>query len=330
MADLFDVKIHPMLATLQPEPFDSEDHIFELKWDGTRSVGSAAQKGAVRSETRRLYDITYGYREVHPDIGGRKAILDGEIVVMREGRPSFTGLQDREHASSPFTIRLRSKESPATYVVFAILYLDGDELLALPLMERKEILRTVVRTSERVTLSDYIEREGRAYYAAIIERGLEGIIVKRKGRRYLLGRRTRDWLKIKKRETIDAVVCGLTEGEGVREDTFGSLILGVYDGPAMRYIGRVGTGFSDDLRRDLLARCEAIRGDRLFSKEPDMTEPVKFWTRPGLVVEARFLEMTPDGMLRAPSFGRIRDDKRPEEGVFPHERDEADDRSQNS
>lgn len=330
MADLFDVKIHPMLAVLQPEPFDSEDHIFELKWDGTRALAFVAPDGSVRFQNRRLYDITYRYPEIHPDVGGHKAILDGEIVVMREGRPSFMGLQDREHASSPFTIRLRAKESPATYVVFDILYLDGKELVALPLMERKEVLRTLVRTSDRVTLSDYIEREGRAYYGAIIERGLEGIIAKRKGSRYAIGRRNRDWLKVKKREAIDAVVCGLTEGEGVREDTFGSLILGVYDGPAMRYIGRVGTGFSDDLRRDLLRRCEALRGERLFPAEPDMTEPVKFWTRPGLVVEARYLEMTPDGMLRAPSFGRIREDKRPEECVFPRADEEPDDGSQSS
>ncbi|TLZ62789.1 MAG: DNA ligase [Methanobacteriota archaeon] len=330
MADLFDVKIHPMLAALQPEPFDSEDHIFELKWDGTRALGFVSPDGSVKFQNRRLYDITYRYPEIHPDVGGRKAILDGEIVVMREGRPSFMGLQDREHASSPFTIRLRSKESPATYVVFDVLYLDGKELLSLPLMERKDVLRTLVRTSDRVTLSDYIEGQGRAYYAAIIERGLEGIIAKRKGSRYALGRRTRDWLKVKKRETIDAVVCGLTEGEGVREDTFGSLILGVYDGPTMRYIGRVGTGFSDDLRRDLLRRCEALRGERLFASEPDMTEPVKLWMRPGLVVEARFLEMTPDGMLRAPSFGRIRDDKRPEECVFPRADEASDDGSQSS
>src|SRR3989442_5458671 len=169
MADLFDVKTQPTPATVQSEPVGCEEHIFELKWDGTRAVGFVSADGAVKFQNRRLYDITYRYPEVPPDVGGRKAILDGEIVVMREGRPSFTGLQDREHASSPFTIRLRSKESPATYVVFDILYLDGDELLALPLMERKEILRTVARTSERVTLSDYIEREGRAYYGAIIE-----------------------------------------------------------------------------------------------------------------------------------------------------------------
>jgi len=330
MADLFDVKIHPMLATLQPEPFDSEDHIFELKWDGTRALAFLSPNGTVKFQNRRLYDITYRYPEIHPDVGGHKAILDGEIVVMREGRPSFMGLADREHASSPFTIRLRSKESPATYVVFDVLYLDGKELVALPLMERKGILRATVQTSERVTLSDYIEREGRAYYEAIVGRGLEGIIVKRKESRYAIGRRNRDWLKVKKRESIDAVVCGLTEGEGVREDTFGSLILGVYDGTAMRYIGRVGTGFSDELRRDLLRRCEALRGERPFANEPDMTEPVKFWMRPGLVVEARYLELTPDGMLRAPSFGRIREDKRPEECVFPRQDDDAEDRSQSS
>src|SRR5256886_10851434 len=147
MAVLFGVKFRPMLATLQPEPFVSEEHIFDLKWDGTRALAFLSQDGTVKFQNRRLYDITYRYPEIHADVGGRKAILDGEIVVMREGRPSFMGLQDREHASSPFTIRLRSKESPATYVVFDILYLDGEELLALPLMQRKEVLRTFVRTS---------------------------------------------------------------------------------------------------------------------------------------------------------------------------------------
>src|SRR5437867_5539376 len=231
MADLFDVKIKPMLAVLQEEPSASEDHISDLKWDGTRALAFVAPDGSVTFQNRRLYSITYRYPEIHPDVAGHKAILDGEIVVMIEGKPSFMGLQDREHASSPFTIRLRSKEFPATYVVFDILYLDGRELTALRLMERKGILRETVRASDRVTLSDHIEREGRAFYRAVLDKGLEGVIAKRRESRYAIGRRTRDWLKIKKRETIDAVVCGLTEGEGVREDTFGSLILGVYDGP---------------------------------------------------------------------------------------------------
>ncbi|OGS51140.1 MAG: hypothetical protein A3K65_02375 [Euryarchaeota archaeon RBG_16_68_12] len=317
MADLFDLKIKPMLAVLQPEPFDSDDHVFELKWDGTRALAFVSPDGARRFQNRRLYDITDRYPDLRVDTGGRKAVLDGEIVVMVDGRPSFNALQDREHAASDFTIRLRSREFPATYVVFDVLYVDDRDVTDLPLMERKEALRGLVRPTSNVVLSDVVEREGRAYFRAATERGLEGVVAKRKESRYAIGRRTRDWLKVKKRESIDAVVCGLTRGEGARADTFGSLILGVHDGPAMRYIGRAGTGFGDAQRREILRACEALRGERPFPAEPDMTEPVAFWTRPALVVEVRFLEMTEEGMLRAPSFARIREDKRPEECVFP-------------
>src|SRR3990170_2619386 len=216
MADLFDLKIRPMLATVQPEPFDSEDHVFELKWDGTRALAFLSPDGRLKFQNRRLYDITHRYPDLAIDLRGRKAILDGEIVIMVDGKPSFMGLQHREHASSEFTIRLRAKELPATYVVFDVLYLDGKDLTSLPLMERKAILQDLVHPTDHVVLSDVIEREGRAYFRAVLERGLEGIIAKRKASRYALGRRTRDWLKIKKRETIDAIVCGLTEGAGVR------------------------------------------------------------------------------------------------------------------
>jgi len=317
MADLFNVKIKPMLATLRTEPFDSEDHVFELKWDGTRALAFVSPDNTHRFQNRRLYEITYRYPELGIDLHGRKAILDGEIVVMVGGRPSFPGLQDREHASSPFTIRLRAKDLPATYVVFDVLYLDGRDLTPLPLMERRAILNDLVQPTDRVVLSEMIEREGRALFSAVLERGLEGIIAKRKTSRYQIGRRSRDWLKIKKRETIDAIICGLTEGEGVREDTFGSLILGVHDGAAIRYIGRAGTGFSDAVRREILGMAVPLQGARPFSKEPNMTEPVKLWMRPSLVAEVHYLELTNDGFLRAPSFHRLRLDKRPEECVFP-------------
>src|SRR2546428_14167211 len=124
MADLFDVKIHPMLAALQPEPFDSEDHIFELKWDGTRALAFVTPDGSVKFQNRRLYDLTYRYPQIHPDVGGHKAILDGEIVVMREGGPSFMGLQDREQGASPFTIPLRATDAPANYGAVDVLHLD--------------------------------------------------------------------------------------------------------------------------------------------------------------------------------------------------------------
>jgi len=317
MADLFNVKIKPMLATLRTEPFDSEDHVFELKWDGTRALAFVSPDNTHRFQNRRLYEITYRYPELRIDLHGHKAILDGEIVVMVGGRPSFPGLQDREHASSPFTIRLRAKDLPATYVVFDVLYLDGRDLTPLSLVERRAILNDLVQPTDRVVLSETIEREGRALFSAVLERGLEGIIAKRRQSRYAIGRRTRDWLKIKKRQAIDAIVCGLTEGEGVREDTFGSLILGVYDGGDLRYIGRAGTGFTDEVRREILARAEPLRAERPLKEEPNMTEPVKFWMRPGLIGEVYYLELTEDGMLRAPSFHRLRTDKRPEECIFP-------------
>jgi len=315
MADLWDLKIHPMLAVLSEEPFDSDDHVFELKWDGTRALCFVDGESR-RFQNRRLYDTTGRYPELEVHTQGR-AILDGEIVLMRNGRPSFIALQEREHATKPLDIRLRSRQSPATYLVFDILYLEGRDLTHLPLTERRAILAETLDPSGTVSLSEPIEREGRAFYRSVLDRGLEGIIAKRKTSRYHIGKRSRDWLKIKKRTTLPCVVAGLTQGEGNRADTFGSLILGMYDHGAMRYVGRVGTGFDDATRREILARCKALEGPRPFSEEPDMTEPVAFWMRPGLVADVHFLEMTRDGMMRAPSFGRLRLDLPPEASSFP-------------
>ena len=315
MADLWNLKIHPMLAVLSEEPFDSDDHVFELKWDGTRAL-CFCDGDSRRFQNRRLYDTTGRYPELVVHTRGR-AILDGEIALMRDGRPSFIALQEREHLTKPLDIRLLSMQSPATYVVFDILYLDGRDLTHLPLMERRAILADTLDRSGTVSLSEPIEREGRAFYRSVLDRGLEGIIAKRKASRYQIGKRSRDWLKIKKRQTFPCIVAGLTQGEGNRADTFGSLILGMYHEGALRYVGRVGTGFNDATRRDILARCKALEGPRPFAEEPDMVEPVAFWMRPGLVADVHFLEMTRDGMMRAPSFGRLRLDLRPGDSVFP-------------
>lgn len=321
MADLWDLKIHPMLAVLAEEPFDSDDHTFELKWDGTRAL--CFSDGATRRfQNRRLYDVSSRYPELDVRTRGR-AILDGEIVVMRDGRPSFLGLQEREHLTKPLDIRLMSRRSPATYIVFDILYRDGRDLTPLPIEERRAILAETVDDSGTVTVSEPIEREGRALFASVLERGLEGIIAKRNASRYEIGKRSRNWMKIKKRTTLPCVVAGLTVGEGNRADTFGSLILGLYDRGKLRYVGRAGTGFSDETRREILARCKALEGARPFEEEPDTTEPVLFWMRPGLIAEVHFLELTKDGMMRAPSFARLRPDLRPDAAVFPRTTDET-------
>jgi len=188
--------------------------------------------------------------------------------------------------------------------------------MGLSQMERKAILPDLVEVDDKVVLSDYIEGRGIDYYNAVIARGLEGIIAKHKLTRYQVGKRSKDWIKIKKKTTLDAIICGITAGEGEREDTFGSLILGAYFEGSLFHVGRVGTGFSEKLRRTLFERLLAIRQDECpFPEVPEVDAHVGFWTKPEIVVEAHFLEFSKDRHMRAPSFSRVREDKRPEECV---------------
>jgi ATP-dependent DNA ligase len=239
---------------------------------------------------------------------------------MWEGRPSFEKLQLREHLADADAIARIARQLPATYVAFDILYLDGKDLTAKPLMERKKILADVLEPTESAVLTDYVEGEGEAFYRICRERGLEGVIAKRKDARYQVGKRTRDWKKIKALKTIDCVICGVTVGEGNREDTFGALILGVYleDGD-LHCLGRVGTGFDRGMVELLHRRLAAIRADMPFRERPDLAGEVKFWCRPELVAEVEYLMLTPDRALRAPSFQRLKDDKDSRECRYPAE-----------
>src|SRR6266508_2778566 len=285
--------IKPMLAESREAPFDSPDHIFELKWDGTRAL--AFVRNGLRFQNRRLNFIEDRYPDLK--VHTRKdAILDGEIVVMKGALPSFEKLQERERASGKINIEYLAKTLPATYIVFDILYVE-----------------------DRVVMSDYIERRGVDYYNAVIARGLEGIIAKHKQTRYYTGKRSKDWIKIKKKTTLDCVICGITAGEGEREDTFGSLILGAYHEGKLVHVGRVGTGFSEAGRRQIIERLRPLQGPCPFPEEPEIDAHVGFWTKPVLVAEAHFLEWSKDRRMRAPSFSRMRDDKRPEDCIvtFP-------------
>ncbi len=314
--DPYEHVIKPMLAESRDTPFDSPDHIFELKWDGTRAL--AFVRNGLRFQNRRLNYIEDRYPDL--TIRTRKdAILDGEIVVMDGALPSFEKLQTRERTSGEINIEYIARTLPATYIVFDILYAGEKEVMSLPQMERKALLTEIVEVDDRVVLSDYIERRGIDYYNAVIARGLEGIIAKHKQARYYPGKRSKDWIKIKKKMTLDCVICGITAGEGEREDTFGSLILGAYHEGTLVHVGRVGTGFSEAGRREIIARLRPLQGPCPFPEEPEIDAHVGFWTRPDLVAEAHFLEWSKDRRMRAPSFSRMRDDKRPEECVvtFP-------------
>src|SRR5207249_2468366 len=237
-------------AESRETPFDSTDHIYELKWDGTRAI--CFRRDKQRFQNRRMTFIEPRY----PDLKVRKkkpAIHDGEIVVMWDGRPSFEKLQERERPGGKIHQDYLVKTLPATYVAFDVLYIGTESVMGQNQMERKALLREVIEEDDRVVLSDYIEARGVDYYNAVIARGLEGIIAKRKDARYVPGKRSKDWIKIKKKTTLDCVIAGITAGEGEREDTFGSLILGAYHEGSLFHVGRVGTGFSEAFRRSLPA-----------------------------------------------------------------------------
>ncbi len=170
---LFPIK--PMLAEAS-ESFDSRQHLFEIKWDGTRCISFI--DGKLVLQNRRLIDITKRYPEIKIEIKAKQAVLDGEIVVIRKGMPDFYMLQQREHIDDALKISLLSKRMPASYIVFDILFIDEKEITHLPLLERKKILAEALVENEHVYLSDYILGEGRKYFEEAVKRGLEGVMAK--------------------------------------------------------------------------------------------------------------------------------------------------------
>lgn len=305
-----------MLTQKEERPFTDPDWIFEVKWDGTRAL-CFYEGGTFKLQNRRLYDTTYRYPEVRIAAKAKRAIFDGEVVIMWEGRPSFEMLQKREHLASAEDIARIAKKLPATYVAFDILYLDGRDLTAKPLMERKKILADVFENTESAVVTDYVEGEGEAFYRICRERGLEGVIAKQRDSKYQIGKRSSVWRKIKALKTVDCVIAGVTVGEGNRADSFGALILGLYDRKELRCVGRVGTGFDRGMVELLHRRLAAIQGDMPFREKPDLAGEVKFWCRPELVAEVEYLMFTPDVALRAPSFQRLREDKDARACEFP-------------
>lgn len=306
--------IHPMLAVPVDAPFDDASFLFEVKWDGTRVIAFCGEK--LRFQNRRLKEIAYRYPEIRPQVSG-PAILDGEIVVMEGGTPDFPLLQEREHAGDAFKASLLARQHPATYVVFDVLYAEGRDVTRLPLRERRRVLEAVLDPGENVSLSQPVVGQGVAYFEAAKDRGLEGIMAKRTDSPYLPGKRVDFWQKIKTYDALDCVVCGLTVGMGWREPLFGALILGAYEDDALRFLGKVGTGFDRAKMEEIQALTESLKGPCPFPAEPDVEPGVKTWLKPRLVCEVKYLEFTPDTKLRAPVFLRLRPDLEPADCVLP-------------
>jgi bifunctional non-homologous end joining protein LigD len=306
-------RLTPMLAGLGRLPGDPERWSFEVKWDGVRAI-AYIRPGRLRLESRNLNEITDAYPEVRGillDIGMREVVLDGEIVAFGEdGRPSFERLQRRMHVTSPSAVRRLAQSSPVVYAVFDLLHLDGHSLMGLPYTERRERLEGLALAGPAWRVPAAHPGAGQALLQATAAQGLEGIVAKRLDSRYEPGRRTGGWLKIKHTRRQELVIGGWIPGEGRRTDRIGALLMGYHepDG-ALRYAGRVGTGFTDATLRDLAARLAPLRrADSPFDRAPRLPRNAQF-VAPELVAEIELREWTREGIMRAPSFKGLREDK---------------------
>lgn len=294
--------VKPMLATLVDAPFDRDDWFFDVKWDGYRAIAEI-QDGDVRlySRNEKSFNSTYAPIVASLEKLGHDAILDGEIVVLDEnGISQFQLLQNYQ----------RTGEGRLIYYVFDLLELDGEDLREQPLRERKKKLAKILKRIKNVVLSDHIEREGMAFFDATAKRGLEGIIAKNASSRYRESVRSLDWLKIKTHRRQEAVIGGYTQPKGARKD-FGSLVLGVYEGDDLVYIGHTGGGFDTRGLSDMRKRLEPLRQKTCpFKRCPKTNTPAQ-WVEPKLVCEVNFQEWTSDGHMRQPIFVCLREDKDP-------------------
>jgi DNA ligase D-like protein (predicted ligase) len=291
--------IKPMLAQTASEPFDHKDWLFELKLDGVRCIACLDRE--TRLQARSGQDITAQFPELqqlHCQVS-KPCILDGEIICA-----SFSQVQRRIHKEKPLDIRIAQKEYPSFYFVFDILYLDGNSLMAKPIIDRKLTLNSVFVSDYRGRLLGWQTGYGISLFNEVRKKGLEGIMAKYIYSPYLEGKRSDSWLKIKNFQEGSFYVCGLTEGENDRNTTFGSLILGERVGDKFVHVGNVGSGFDQQQLTTLLAFFRTLQGECPF-EQASIGRPVKFWTKPIVKCEVRYFERGKDGKLRFPTFRRL-------------------------
>ena len=295
----------------------------EVKWDGIRAVGTWAD-GRMLLHARRGTDITARYPELTADgapfLPATDAVVDGEIVAFdHHGRPSFSLLQNRMHLTRPREIEREVVRTPIVYMLFDLLRLDGHDLTSMPLRQRRTLLEDLVDDLEAPIQVPPVFDDVDAALTASEQFGLEGVVAKDPGSRYRPGLRSPAWLKLKHTRMQEAVIVGIRPGKGDRESTLGSLLLAVPDpeaGCELRYVGRVGTGFTERILRDLLDRLEPLRVPSApldGVPVPDASDAL--WVRPELVGEVEFANWTPDGVLRHARWRGLRPDKTPDEIV---------------
>ena len=300
----------PMLARLAHMPASQDEFGFEVKWDGIRALlYSGKRRGDLHLENRNLRDITFKYPELH-SLGGLNAIVDGEIVALDpNGRPSFELLQGRMHLSTEHAVRARMADIPVRFMAFDVIWHKGRDLTDLPYTERRAALEALDLNGDFWQTPAWRRGDGDALLEAARVQQLEGVMAKRLTSPYCPGKRTKDWLKIKVKQNQEFVIGGWQPGEGRRENTLGSLLLGYFDDGSFRYAGKVGTGFKERDLTLLVKELKARRRDSSpFATPPSPPRGVIF-AEPELVAEIEFTEWTRDGILRNPAYKGLRDDK---------------------
>jgi bifunctional non-homologous end joining protein LigD len=302
--------VEPIQASSVKKPFDSPDWIFETKLDGYRAIAVIDPAGKVRIWSRNRLPLEPKFPmvlEAANQLKLRSTILDGEIVALdAEGIPRFQLLQQRQ----------KRPTAPVVFYLFDVIWSEGRDLTGKTVLQRRERLNEIITPVHGIQVGGFIENRGIDLFKLAKDRGLEGIIAKRKASVYRPGKRSPDWLKIKSRLQREFVVCGFTEGKGSRSKHFGALLLGAYRNGKLRFFGHSGTGFSEKGVREAVERLKP-----LFTNKPTVENPPEIperiqWVQPKFVCEVAFAEWTEDGELRQTTFLGWRDDKSPEEVVI--------------
>ncbi|MBA2561454.1 MAG: DNA ligase D, partial [Chitinophagaceae bacterium] len=313
----FPEDIKPMLATLVDEPVDEPGWLYEIKWDGYRALGYI-NMGAVDIRSRNNKSFNEKFYPVFDALKQWKinAVLDGEIIVVNDkGVPDFSDLQAWRSEA----------DGHLAYYLFDILWLDGFNLMNLPLNERREILRSVVPANDTIKLSENFDATGSEFFELANKMGLEGIMAKKATSLYTPDLRTREWVKIKTEKRQEAIIGGYTKNENTSKQ-FSALLLGLYEHDEFNFIGVVGTGFTNKLQSELLQKLKPLQTTICpFKIVPDYNKPSRFrpnppkaevtWLRPEMVCEISYREMTKDGAIRHPSFKGLREDKKAKDVV---------------
>jgi DNA ligase D-like protein (predicted ligase)/DNA ligase D-like protein (predicted polymerase)/DNA ligase D-like protein (predicted 3'-phosphoesterase) len=302
--------IAPMLARAADRPPDSADYLYEVKWDGIRAMISL-DEGEIRIHGRNRLDITKQFPELLiPEQAFRatSALFDGEIVCLEaDGKPSFRDVILRMQQRSEGAIGRARTRYPVVCYLFDCLYLDGRPIVNEPLVRRREWLRDAIKKDTPYRVSEFVE-EGAAFFEAVREMGLEGIMAKQRHATYLPGKRSEAWLKVKTRQTVECAIVGYTPGKGDRATSFGALHLARANGGELQYVGKVGSGFDEESLKAVSAELAGLRHIKRPVPEKPLGDAQSIWVEPKLICEVAFSSMTKDGHLREPVFVKLRPD----------------------